>query len=94
MMFGWFINLIFGVAYWMFPRFTPSKSKMEKPRGFVRAAWSSLVVLNAGLVIFTLSAFIPYRPSLKLTGRLLELGGTLLFMVNLWPRVKPMSDYG
>lgn len=94
MMFGWFINLIFGVAYWMFPRFTPSRSTMDKPRGFVRAAWVSLLLLNTGLVIYTCGEFFRATNTVRLVGRLVELAAIACFMVNLWPRVKPMSQPG
>lgn len=94
LMFGWFIHLIFGVAYWMFPRFTPSKTDMDHPRGFVRAAWGALIVLNIGLLIFTASYFTTYTARLRLTGRLFELVAIICFMINLWPRVKPISKPG
>lgn len=91
LMFGWFIHLIFGTAYWMFPRFTPSKTDMEKPRGFVRAAWISLIMLNIGLLIFTLSYFLNNTFTVRFVGRTIELIAVIAFLVNLWPRVKPMS---
>lgn len=92
LMFGWFIHLIFGVAYWMFPRFTPSRSSMDKPRGFVRAAWVSLALLNAGLAIFTLGQFGAPTNTARFIGRIVELSAVGVFLVNLWPRVKPMSQ--
>jgi uncharacterized membrane protein YvlD (DUF360 family) len=92
LMFGWFLHLIFGTAYWMFPRFTPSKTDYEKPRGFVWAAWSSLVVLNLGLVLYTLGSFLPWSETLRMVGRVVETGAVILFLINLWPRVKPMSE--
>lgn len=94
LMFGWFLNLIFGVAYWMFPRFTPSRSSMDKPRGFVRAAWVSLLLLNLGLAIYTIGQFVGPTNTVRLVGRLVELAAIASFMVNLWPRVKPMSQPG
>lgn len=92
LMFGWFIHLIFGTAYWMFPRFTPSKTNMEKPRGFVRAAWVSLGLLNVGLFVFTLSYFLDETFTVRFIARTIELLAVVAFLINLWPRTKPMSQ--
>jgi hypothetical protein len=92
LMFGWFINLIFGVAYWMFPRFTPGKSDMDKPRGFVWAAWGALIVLNIGLVVFTVAEVVEATFLLRFIARSLEITAILLFAINLWPRTKPISE--
>ncbi|MGH7499440.1 MAG: hypothetical protein ACREL3_11400, partial [Gemmatimonadales bacterium] len=43
---GWLTQLIFGVAYWMFPRYSA-----EQPRGSERLGWAALVLLNVGLVL-------------------------------------------
>lgn len=87
---GWVIQLVMGVAYWMFPRFTPGKTGL-RPRGFVRAAWTALVVLNLGLVAFVLGETLLPSRWLTLTGRGLETLAVASFLVNLWPRVKPVS---
>jgi cbb3-type cytochrome oxidase subunit 1 len=93
LLFGWFLNLIFGTAYWMFPRFTPKKSTMDYPRGFVWAAWSALIILNLGLAIFVLGGFVNATYRIRFVARLFEASGVILFLINLWPRVKPMSNY-
>ncbi|MFB6347093.1 MAG: hypothetical protein ABEK50_15325 [bacterium] len=90
MMVGWFIHLIFGVAYWMFPRFTPKETGL-RPRGFVRAAWGSLLLLNIGLVIFTTGQLVTDKLWFRFLGRSFEVIGTLAFFVNLWPRIKPVK---
>ena len=43
---GWLTNLIFGVAFWMFPRYTA-----ESPRGSDALGWASYAGLNAGLLL-------------------------------------------
>src|SRR5262245_37706593 len=43
---GWITQMIFGVAYWMFPRFAP-----DSPRGPVAPAVAAIVLLNAGLAL-------------------------------------------
>ncbi len=87
---GWFLNLIFGVAYWMFPRFTPAKTGLPT-RGYQRAAWLALVLLNAGIGLFVLGHTLHPSVGVRLAGRLLEAAAVLAFLVNLWPRVKPVG---
>lgn len=91
LMFGWFVHLIFGVAFWMFPRFTPRETGL-RPRGFVRAAWLAVVLLNAGLVLFASGQLTAGTLSLRFAGRTLELLGIIAFFVNIWPRVKPVKS--
>ena len=90
---GWVIHLVMGVAYWMFPRFTPEKTGL-RPRGFVRAAWMALGMLNLGLVLFVLGETLFDAGWLVLVGRGMETLAVAAFLVNLWPRVKPVSKPG
>lgn len=41
---GWLTQLIFGVAYWMFPKFTK-----DNPRRDERVGWLVFITLNVGL---------------------------------------------
>lgn len=91
LMFGWFVHLIFGVAFWMFPRFTPKETGL-RPRGFVRAAWVALIVLNLGLLLFALGQFTQSTMWFLFAGRTLEVVAIISFFVNIWPRVKPMKS--
>src|SRR5690349_12690779 len=43
---GWLTQLVIGVAFWMFPKFTK-----EEPRGNDRLAWITFVFLNIGLLL-------------------------------------------
>src|SRR5687768_5838801 len=43
---GWITQLIMGVGYWMFPKFTK-----EQPRGNETLGWVVLALLNVGLVL-------------------------------------------
>jgi len=43
LMVGWVSQLIFGVVYWMFPKYTP-----DKPRGSERLGWWPLNLCNSG----------------------------------------------
>jgi cbb3-type cytochrome oxidase subunit 1 len=89
LMVGWVTQLIFGVVYWMFPKFSK-----ERPRGSERLGWATYWLLNAGLVLRVVAE--PWQtlwPS-PLPGSALALLAVaqwlagLLFVVNTWPRVK------
>ena len=47
---GWITQLIIGVGYWMFPKFS-----RENPRGSERLAWATFVLLNVGLALRVIS---------------------------------------
>jgi len=83
---GWLTQLIFGVAYWLFPRY--SKASPYGRHQLVGAAWA---LINAGLLIR-----IPAEPrahegvwgALLLASSLLQATASLLFVVYFWTRVK------
>jgi hypothetical protein len=84
---GWLTNLIFGVAFWMFPRHSA-----EHPRGSTWLAWAAYVGLNAGLVLRLVGE--PLQMSgtgaatLLVLSAGLQLLGAWAFVLNTWPRVK------
>lgn len=87
---GWITQLIFGVVYWMFPKFSP-----EKPRGNEQIAWATFWLLNAGLALRVvaepLNAFSPPGSIwgwLLAASALLQWAAGLLFVGNTWGRVK------
>jgi hypothetical protein len=45
-MVGWVSLLIFGVVFWMFPKFS-----REKPRGSEVLAWGTYIFINVGLIL-------------------------------------------
>ena len=84
---GWLTQLIFGVAFWMFPRHSA-----KEPHGNGWLGWTTFWLLNAGLVLRAIG-----EPALALgvhTGwilvlaALLQLGAGWAFIFNTWPRVK------
>jgi hypothetical protein len=88
-MLGWVTQLIAGVAYWMFPKFS-----RERPRGSEHLAWSTYLLLNAGLLLrvvaepaHTISASSVWGVLLGVSALLQWLGGAA-FVANTWPRVK------
>jgi len=50
---GWTVQLAMGVAYWILPRFTRGAK-----RGNVPLAWSAWVMLNAGILMVFLGAWL------------------------------------
>ena len=86
---GWLTQLIFGVAYWLFPRHS-----RESPHGRTSLAWVSYGLLNAGLVLrlaaepgMALWAWDCWRLTLALSAAMQTLG-VLAYAVYLWPRIK------
>lgn len=86
---GWITGMIFGVAYWMFPRYSK-----DQPRGIDSLAVASFVLLNVGLLLRLVGEpLIALHPSAG-AGRLLLMSaicqwlGGVAFIVNTWPRIK------
>lgn len=86
---GWITQLIFGVVFWMFPKYT-----MEKPRGFEPLGWATFWLLNIGLVLRivteplnTLNPGTGWGWLLAFSAILQWMAG-LGFVVNTWIRVK------
>lgn len=84
---GWLTQLIFGVAFWLFPRY--SREQLHGHRALV---WASYGCLNAGLILRAATEPFPVRDDLGrwalAAAALLQWLGGLLFVVHIWPRVK------
>lgn len=86
---GWITQMIFGVAYWMFPKFSP-----ETPRGDNTIAVATFVLLNVGLLLRVVVEPLHGRDPATLPGWLLVVAGAAQalaavgFALNTWPRVK------
>ena len=76
---GWIIQLVMGVAIWIFPRFA---LRGPPPRGAF-AAWAAFGLLNAGVLLVCLGGVG------VVAGRLLEMGAAASFAAHLWRRVSP-----
>ena len=86
---GWITQLIFGVALWMFPRYS-----REQPHGSPALGWTVFVALNLGLLLrvfaepaVTLSPGRAAGSMLALSG-ILQWAAGIAFAVLMWPRVK------
>lgn len=86
---GWLTQLIFGVAFWLFPRFSKAS-----PHGHEKLAWWTYVLLNVGLLLRAVAE--PATGVSYTTGWQFALIGSalsqwvsgLLFVVYIWPRVR------
>ncbi|MDZ7721097.1 MAG: hypothetical protein U5K72_19910 [Balneolaceae bacterium] len=88
---GWVTQVIMGVSIWMFPRKRRDRKKTE-----TFSALASFWCLNTGLIIRFLSEpFLPFfTENLWMMGIisvsiLLQLGGILFYVAEIWPRVQP-----
>lgn len=81
---GWMIQLVMGVAVWIFPRFVLHRA----PRRSAVTAWLAFALLNAGVLL------VSFGGSLLAAGRLTEIGAAASFAAHLWGRVSPagLSD--
>lgn len=86
---GWITQMIFGVAYWMFPKHSP-----EAPRGDNAVAIATFVLLNVGLLLrVVVEPMRAVHPDL-FPGWVLAIAGLaqalagIGFAVSTWPRVK------
>jgi hypothetical protein len=84
---GWLTQMVFGVAFWMFPRYSP-----DAPRGSDRLGWITWATLNLGLALRAvgepLATIGSPVPGLLLPSALLQLGAALAFVANTWPRIR------
>ncbi len=86
LMVGWLIQFTLGIAFWILPRFT------KEPRyGSTRRGWIGYILLNTGLLLVVISAWVVGTESLKVLGRLVELIAVVTLGSVLWPRVKPFG---
>ncbi|MFW5709579.1 MAG: hypothetical protein ACOCX5_05095 [Chloroflexota bacterium] len=86
---GWVTQIIMGVGYWMFPKYS-----REKPRGSETLGWAVYVLLNLGLILRAIG-----EPAMVLAPReeygwLLAAASLFLllagwgFIANTWGRIK------
>lgn len=84
---GWLTQLIFGVAFWLFP-----KHSSGSHRGSDRLGWLCFAMLNAGLLLRVVAEPLqglgrPGTPLLVVSA-LAQLLAGWAFVANTWPRVR------
>ena len=84
-LFGWTVQLVMGIAFWILPRFAGAS------RGNERAAWLAYGLMNAGVWLAGLGVLLGLPPWLPALGRLAEAAGVVAFVLHAWPRIKPMG---
>lgn len=90
LMVGWVTQLIFGVAFWMFPTVGHGAQK----RGDERPVYASFWLLNVGLALRVLAE--PLNSTspggvwgwLLVVSALLQWLAALAYVVHIWPRVR------
>lgn len=86
---GWLTLMIFGVAYWMFPKYSRDRPRLSEPVG-----WAVFILINLGLVLRLISEPLTGAPSGAIWGWLLAVSAFfqwlagMLFVANTWARVK------
>ncbi len=89
LVFGWLTQLIFGVVYWMFPKYSN-----QLPRGREALSWITYGTLNIGLILRAIAEPLQTLHGSNLFGTLLVLSAILqwlagvAFIANTWQRVK------
>lgn len=80
---GWFVQLVMGVAYWIFPRFGMTRAA----RGREGLAWLALALLNGGIWAVCLAVL--YGPAtLAVIGRSMEVLAAATMALNVWARTR------
>jgi heme/copper-type cytochrome/quinol oxidase subunit 1 len=83
LLFGFVVQFVMGIAYWIFPRFVGGS------RGNEQNYWISIVLLNLAIWVISCAAWFMLPGLYVMIGRVLEGGSALLFLINSWRRVKP-----
>lgn len=82
LLFGWIVQLIMGVGFWIFPRFWRS-------RGDERPAWVAFGLLNFGVWLAALGPLLGAPAVIIVVARLAEVAAAVAFVLHAWPRIKP-----
>ena len=86
---GWVTQLIMGVGYWMFPKYTKAK-----PRGSEKVGWTVLILLNVGLILRGIGEPMMIIEPGMTYGWMLAIASMCLlfagwgFILNTWGRIK------
>lgn len=87
LVFGWIIQLVIGVGYWMLPKYP-----VAPIRGHAGPLWAAWGLLNGGVLLAVAVGALGGYALPLLAARLMELGAVVLFARNVWPRIKPFGE--
>jgi hypothetical protein len=80
---GWLVQLVMGVAYWIFPRF----GMTPQARGREGLAWLALVLLNGGVWVACLGVLRDW-PGCIVAGRAADVLAAACMALNVWTRTR------
>lgn len=83
LLFGWTVQLVMGMAFWILPRFSQAPRRGNEP-----LAWLAFGLLNLGVWLVGLAPVFTADAVLPFLGRALELTAAVAFVLHAWPRVK------
>ena len=86
MLFGWLVQFVLGVAYWILPRHAAGSE-----RGSVALGWTAFGLFQAGIGLALIGEGGPAAEILVPAGRVLLVGAILLFVGLFVPRIKPFG---
>ncbi len=87
MIFGWILQFVMGVAYWIMPRFVEGP-----PRGPIWHSWLMVGFLNGGIWLNLLNLSFWPVAGLELAGRLLEVASVGMFVFIHWDRIYGLQE--
>ena len=85
---GWTAQLVMGVALWILPRI-PQPHKY----GNTRYGWVAFALLNVGLILICLGQWFG-SAWLALLGRGAEISAIILFVLQVFPRIRAITING
>lgn len=83
LLFGFVIQLAIGFAFWILPRYRGGS------RGNENVVWVAVVLLNLGTWTITIAGSFNFSGLWMVTGRVLEGVAAILFVVQVWKRIRP-----
>lgn len=86
MIFGWTMQLVMGIAFFILPRFSQRKQRY----GAEYLGWWSFYLLNGGVFVTILAQWFSLE-RMALSGRLLIVLSVTAYVMMIWPRVKPLA---
>ncbi len=86
MLFGWLVQFVLGVGYWILPRYAQAPD-----RGPAWAAWAAVIAFQIGLAAAVTGATF-MQAKATIAARLLFATSTLVLVVLLYPRAKAFAN--
>ena len=89
LVFGWLTQLVFGVVFWMFPKYST-----EKARGSETLGWWTYILLNVGLLLRAVAEPIqsmhpnPVAGWALVASAIIQFSAGATFVANSWKRVR------